>query len=87
MKRHYGFDSKYYKCMGFCTVCLMVIGLVFYTIFVVRTFNNGTDWLVGTLLIFGEVAMITLLPAIANTFIEWFRRFSAFLICPTVIPV
>ena len=68
MKRHYGFDSKYYKCMGFMTVCMMVIGLVFYTIFVVRTFNNGTDWLVGTLLIFGEVAMVTLLPALANTF-------------------
>lgn len=68
MKRHYGFDSKYYKCMGFATVCLMVIGLVFYTIFVVRTFKNGTDWLVGTLLIFGEVAMVTLLPALANSF-------------------
>ena len=69
MRRHYGFDSKYYKCMGFATVCLMVIGLVFYTIFVVRTFNNGTDWLAGTLLIFGEVAMFTLLPALANSFV------------------
>ncbi|MBQ0008923.1 MAG: hypothetical protein KBS97_01435 [Firmicutes bacterium] len=68
MRRHYGFDSKYYKCMGFMTVCFMVVGLVFYTIFMIRTFVNGTDWLVGILLVFGELAMLTLLPALANSF-------------------
>ena len=68
MKRHYRFDVKYYKCISFLTVCMMLVGLVFYTIFMVRTFINGTDWLVGILLVFGALAMITILPALANTF-------------------
>ena len=68
MRRRYGFDSKYYKCMGLLTVCFMIVGLVFYTIFLVRTFINGTDWLVGILLVFGELAMLILLPAFANSF-------------------
>lgn len=68
MRRHYRFDSKYYKCMAFATVCMMVIGLVFYIIFMVRTFSNGTDWLIGILLVFGALGMVTILPALANTF-------------------
>ena len=83
MKRNYRFDTKYYKCMAFMTVCMMLVGLVFYTIFMVRTFINGTDWLVGILLVFGALGMLTILPALANSFmalaltIERDRKYNA----------
>ena len=68
MKKNCRIHSKYYKCMAFVTVCMLLVGLVFYTIFMVRTFINGTDWLVGILLVFGALGMIFILPALANTF-------------------
>ena len=59
---------RYYKFMACFTALFMIAGIVLYIFLMVRTFGNGTDWLTGTWLVLGLVAMVTFLPTLANFF-------------------
>lgn len=68
MDRKHCIAKGYYKFIGCFTALFNIAGLVFYIILMVQTFRNGTDWLTTTWLILGLVAMLTILPALANFF-------------------
>lgn len=68
METKYCVARRYYKFMGCFLGLFTLVGLVFYIILMIRTFGNGTDWLTGTWLILGLVAMVTILPTLANFF-------------------
>lgn len=58
----------YYKTMACITALINVVGLVFYIILMVNVFSKGTDYLTTAFLILGLIAMVTILPTLANFF-------------------
>lgn len=60
--------KKYYKFMGCLTGLLFVTTLVFYIILMVRSFTSGVNWLTAAFLIIGIVALLTVVPTLANFF-------------------
>lgn len=68
--------SRYYKCVGLLTTLFTLAGLVFYIILMVQTFSKETNWLTTTFLIVGLLAMLTILPALANIFVGTSKRIS-----------
>lgn len=54
--------------MGCLTGLLFLSTLVFYIILMVRSFTNGVDWLTAAFLIIGIIALLTVIPTLANFF-------------------
>lgn len=74
MKKKCCMTSGYYKFMGFHTCIMGLITLAFYIVLMVRVFSNGTDWLTGVFLVLGLITILTILPAIANSFVSVGKR-------------
>ena len=58
----------FYKIMACLTGLLFLATLVLYIILMIRAFTTGVDWLTASFLVIGIVALLTVVPTLANFF-------------------